>query len=75
MLQNRTEDEFTLPRSVASVDNFRDRFVLNQFHDGRELLFSSAPFGFVLKGIGNIGEAVDGVSPVLERLIIIVHVL
>ena len=39
------------------------------------MLLSTATFGFVLKGFRDEGQPFNGVSPVFEVIIIIIHVL
>ena len=75
MLNDGSKDQFALPRSVASIHDFRDRFVLDKFHDGRELFLCSPAFWFVLKTIRYVGQTIDRTAPIFERLIVIIHVL
>ena len=75
MFNDGAENEFTFSGCVTSIDNFRDGFILDEFHDGGELFLCSPTFWFVLKRIGDKREALNGVSPIFERLVVIVHVL
>ena len=75
MLNDGSENQFALPRSVTSVHDFRDRFVFHELQDGGELFFGSPALGFVLKRIRNVGQTIDRSAPIFERLIVVIHVL
>lgn len=75
MFKDGSENQFTFACCVTGVDDFSDGFILHEFQDGRQLFLPTAPLGFVLKGIGNERQTVNGSSPILELIIIVIHVL
>ena len=73
MLDNGSENEFAFSCSIARVHNLRDAFVFQEFFDGGQLAFVTAPLWFVFKFRGDVGEPVDGFSPIFEGFIVLIH--
>ena len=73
MLNDGSENEFAFSCRIASIDDFSDVLVLDEFLDGVQLGFVTSSFWFVFERGWNIGEPVNGFPPIFERFIILIH--